>query len=274
MKRILVPTDLSEKATNASVLAIQLAEKMKAEIHFIHLMSIPVDWLHIQNHESMYPEITKEVRKMNNELSEWRDRAEKLGLTAKYYIHYNESHSGILKYAESNDIDLIVMGSKGASGIKEILIGSNTERIVRHAKCPVLVVKGLVDLNSIKKIMLPSDLGPNQKPVAQLAKEWTAMCDAQLYIVKLNTHYSWVDSLQYVEGIESFATDYGINKFEARTFDAEYIEDGIVKCAEELKCELIIMGTHKRTGIAHIIAGSIAEDVSNHASRLVLTVAI
>ncbi|MDX1630184.1 MAG: universal stress protein [Fulvivirga sp.] len=274
MKKILVPTDFSDEATNASTLAIELAEKSKGEIHFLHLMSIPVDWLQIDDQKAIYPEITTQVEHAKNQLDYWKEQARQLNLTAKSYIHYNESQTGILKYANEENVDLIVMGSKGASGFKEILIGSNTERIVRHAHCPVLVVKEKISFAQIKKIMFPTNLEASQNKIAQVAYQWMNICDAKLTIVRLNTHYHWVDSMKFIEEIDSFAAENGITSYEARTFDADYIEDGIIECAETINCDLIVMGTHNRTGIAHIIAGSVAEDVANHAKRLILTISL
>jgi len=271
MKRVLVPTDFSEEANNASAFAIQYAEKTKAEIHFVHLMTIPIDWVQINDQEKLYPEVTKKVNQARSTLSDWVDKADKAGIKAIDYVHYNESNKAILDYVEDHKIDLIIMGSRGASGFKELLIGSNTERIVRHAKCPVLVVKDKINFSEIKTIMMPSDLSKDQLKVAEKAKEWADICDAELHIVRLNTHYRWVHSQTFIEEIESFASEVGLNHIKARTFDADYVEDGIVQAAEDINCQLIVMGTHKRTGIAHIIAGSITEHVSNHAKRLVLT---
>lgn len=274
MKSIVVPIDFSPEAQNAVNLSIEIAQQTKADLHLIHLMTIPVDWLTVDNKEEMYPEITKKVRDTNEKFETIKKKAAFSDVSVFVYIHHNESYRGIIEYAADLDSDLIVMGSKGASGIKEILIGSYTEKIIRHAHCPVLVVKEAIHMNQIKNILMPTDLKPEQGVVVHMAKQWQKLCDAQVHLVKLNTHYTWVDSMEFEEEIKSFISEYQLDAKSSRSFDADYLEDGIIQCAEELNCELIIMGTHKRTGIAHIIAGSISENVSNHAKSLVLTLAL
>jgi len=274
MKKILIPTDFSEEASAACNLAIDVAEKFGSEIHLIHIMAIPINWPRPEAEEKLYPDITKKVNETTRRLNDVKDFVTESGIKCKSLILFNEDQSGIDEYAKENDIDLILMGSKGSSGLKELMIGSNAERAIRHSKCPVLILKQPVLLNNVRKILFVSDLTSSQNKIINLAKHWSEALNAELVICKLNTHYRWVDSLQFVEDIESFASENEIKKYTPKVYEADYLEDGIVKCAEEMNADMIIMGTHQRTGLAHIIAGSVAENVANHAKRLLLTMAI
>ncbi|MTI21782.1 universal stress protein [Fulvivirga sp. RKSG066] len=274
MKSILVPTDFSKEAKHATHLAMQLATKLKASIHFIHVVSVPMDWVKLNDQDRLYPEVTRKINHINNELSNLKTIAENAGLRTFTTVSYKDSYAEILKYLKENNIDLIVMGSKGASGIKELLIGSNTEKIIRHAQCPVLVVKEHMDLDKIKRIMMPTDLEYEQENIAKLVNTWVKLLGAKLYLVKVNINYHWIDSSGFINEIESFAREFKIDTYQARAYDANYLEDGIVQAAKDVKADLIIMGTHSRTGIAHIIAGSVAEDVANQSKSLIMTQAI
>lgn len=269
MKKILIPTDFSKEASRAFNIALQLAKKFNAELHLLHAIELPKDWKYFL--ENDLKEKTEELKKR---LSELKTTAEDEGIKTMTFLGYESVRDEVITYSKEINIDLVVIGSKGASGFKELFVGSNTEQIVRRSKCPVLVVKNAILLEQIKTIMFPTDLSQAQKPVAEAVKLWADKLKAKVCIVKLNTHYKWMDSHKFIEEIESFAREYQIKDFEARTQDADYIEDGIVDAAKEINANLIIMGTHNRTGIAHIIAGSVAEDVANHATGLILTVAI
>jgi len=274
MKKILVPTDFSDQANAAVNLAIDIAEKFNAEIHLIHIMAIPIDWPRQNNDEKLYPDISKNINQKTRKLDILKNDVIDAGVACNSLILFNEDQSGIANYAQKNLVDLIVMGSKGSSGLKELVVGSNAEKAIRFAKCPVMIIKTPVLLRNVKKILFATDLNSSQNEIAQLAKKWSENLSSELIISKLNTHYRWVDSLKFVEEIESFASENEIDNFTAKIYDTDYLEDGIVKCAEEVDADMIIMGTHQRTGLAHIIAGSVAEDVANHAKRLILTVAI
>lgn len=274
MKNLLLPTDFSEEANNAFALALQLAKKNNARLHLLHCATVPIDWIHLSNQEKMYQDVNRKINHAQYQLNMLRENAEKEGIITTAVLSYQDLLKTINQDIEDKHIDLLIMGSKGASGFKEFLIGSNTEKLIRHAGCPVLTVKEAISLQDVKKILFPTDLAPNQIMVAKYAARWAELLGAKLCMAKLNTHYQWIESLKFVKEIETFASQCNINSFEAMTFDTDYLEDGIIEAADKVKADLIVMGTHHRTGVAHIIAGSVAEDVANHAKRLILTVGL
>ena len=142
MKRILVPTDFSECANQALKAATLMAKKLQADVHLLHIMDVPVDWMALgnQNQQNLYPDITAKVKAVNVKLAELVKQLEDNGVTAHFYLEYNSDHKAIIKFSESLKIDMIIMGTKGASGLKEFFIGSLSQKIVRLAECPVLVV--------------------------------------------------------------------------------------------------------------------------------------
>ncbi len=274
MKSLLLPTDFSTEADNAFALALQLAKQNDAKLHLLHCATVPIDWIHLSNQEKMYQDVNKKINHAQYKLNMLRETAEKEGIIASAMLSYQDLLKTINQDVEELNIDLLIMGSKGASGFKEFLIGSNTEKLIRHAGCPVLIVKEAINIQDVKTILFPTDLSSQQIMVAKYAAKWAKMLGAKLCLTKLNTHYQWIESANFVKEIETFAGQCGINSFEAMTFDADYLEDGIIEAAEKVKAGMIIMGTHKRTGIAHVIAGSVAEDVANHAKRLILTISL
>ena len=141
IRRILFPTDFSEPAREAQQYAVALAERFGAELHLLHIVA-PVMPYPDASSPWVMPE--KEV-KLQIAAADQRLSVE---LDPKWTSQHNAKHATvtgfavdeILKYAEANQIDLIVLGTHGHTGLSRFLIGSVTEKVVRLAKCPVLTV--------------------------------------------------------------------------------------------------------------------------------------
>jgi nucleotide-binding universal stress UspA family protein len=146
-QRILVPTDGSQAATEASEQAIELATLCDATVHSLHVVERP----HRQSSESLtdiampaLPEETLADREHAGErlTAAVADRATERDLDTKTAVTRGIAHETILEYVEARDIDLIVMGTHGRSGLDRWLIGSVTERVIRQTNVPVHVVRG------------------------------------------------------------------------------------------------------------------------------------
>jgi len=140
-KKILIATDGSEHTKNAVNYGIDLAKNTGAKLHAIYVVdtaafaSIPMDaaW------ESMYELLKQEGDEATRYVSE---KAEEESLEVEKSTIEGHPAEEIIKYAENNSIDIIVMGTLGKSGLDRFLLGSVAEKVVRNSKIPVLVVKG------------------------------------------------------------------------------------------------------------------------------------
>lgn len=145
-ERILIPTDGSEVAEVAVDHALDLAEKYDAEIHALYVVDTDavayglgteqVDRLRQGNFQGM-TELREAAEAATGSV---RDQAEARGLSVVDHYSGGRPHDMIATYAEDNDIDLVVMGSHGRSGVRRALLGSVTERTLRSTHVPVLVV--------------------------------------------------------------------------------------------------------------------------------------
>lgn len=186
MKKILVPTDFSECAVKAGKVAMDLARKQSASLHFLHIIDIPADWITIVSkaETTLYADITKKVNDHQQQLSQLVSEARSEGIDAQKHLLYNQDYKGILAYARDQKVDMIVMGSHGASGFREWLIGSNAQRVVRDSEVPVLVVKGEEAAVKTDRLLLHNDFEIDELesfvPVVNLAKELDAKVDLLL----------------------------------------------------------------------------------------------
>jgi nucleotide-binding universal stress UspA family protein len=144
LRKILVPLDGSEWSFRAARYAIKIATMAKAEIVCLHAVSNPPYTVYAHADE-LVPRYIEEAR---NEAQKWCDDlkviAEKAGLTrltAETIVNALSVADAITRYAEENYVDLIVMGTKGRTGLKKVLLGGVASPVISHAKCPVLVVR-------------------------------------------------------------------------------------------------------------------------------------
>ena len=157
MKNILVPTDFSPLANSASEYALKIAQKAKAEIHFLHIQFTPVDWVKLDlEKEKNYPETLKQIGHAKHELSQWEKKAEDLGLKVRTFLTFDAGRDEIIKHVSNFHHDFVVMGSHGASGARETFMGSTAQKIIRNATAPVLVIKEKPPRFPMKSIVFAS----------------------------------------------------------------------------------------------------------------------
>jgi hypothetical protein len=158
---------------------------------------------------------------------------------------------------------LVVMGTHGASGLKEYLIGSNTEKMVRLSPVPVLTVRKSFDLPQIKDIVFPTNLHLDQVNLVARIKEVQSFFSAKLHLLLVNTPYNMKRTIDETQMMEGYAKHYKLRDYTLNTRNDFHVEDGIINFAHEIKADMIAMGTHGRRGLAHLFMGSVAEEVVN-----------
>lgn len=144
IKRILVAVDGSGNSIKASKHAIDMAKKMDASLTVLYIFS-PATYIDLgyANVGKLRKIESTEKKHAQREVEKVKKKALEEDVTVKtdVLIKYTSVVKEILEYAESNKIDLIIMGSRGMTGIKKMLLGSVASRVVTYSQCPVLVVK-------------------------------------------------------------------------------------------------------------------------------------
>lgn len=271
MKKILVPTDFSKEATYALELATEMAAEKKAELHLLHVMEIPYgsysvmgEFIPTSSFENVFQ--VQLIKQTKSELDGLVDSLTERGVDAVAHFVFGNTFSHIHKIVTSQDMDMIVMGSKGASGLSEFFIGSNTEKVIRHATCPVLTVKGETHLKDIKSLAYATDCTIEQEQLVTHIKTLQELLDFQLYLVRVITPYNFLVKSSAMEQLNTFAEKHAFKSFILSTIEAEFAEEGILAFAEHNKIDMVALGTHGRTGLAHLFGGSVSETVANHAN--------
>ena len=206
MKSILIPTDFSENSSHAVDVSIQLAKRQGAEIHFLHITDIPIDWLTLVEkvEKKLYADITQKVDQLNVQLEELVEKASEKGILAKKFLMYNKNYRGIIEHAEEYQNDMIVMGSQGASGLKEFLIGTYTQRVIRHAKTPVLVIKNKVGDINFDRITFYSDFRPTDLSKFARVVDLVKQLGGKLQLLLISTPNNFFETKESTLRLESY----------------------------------------------------------------------
>lgn len=281
MQTILVPFDFSEESEHAFDLAQQLATLAKCKLKLVHIVEIPtaqsfstMGEMNLDSTQLNQIYMIELVEKRKQQLKEIEAQHQNKPYQFKSRISFGNPYAGISSEIAEIKADLVVMGSKGSAGLEELLIGSNTEKVVRHAICPVITVKHPVDAASIKKIIFASDFSEETKMVIQHIKSLQELLGAELSLVKINTPSFFETSKDSRVKIKQFIQSHGLSNTLPVIYNSTSEEEGIIEYAEEINADMIAMATHGRTGFMHLLSGSIAEDVVNHAKRPVWTMKI
>ncbi|HEY5917477.1 MAG TPA: universal stress protein [Chryseolinea sp.] len=265
MEKILVPCDFSEQAIHAFRLAIDIANTSSAEVHVLHVIELPI----------MHDDVLTPLPSFDeNLLKELGERAEiKLAelkkesrqeLFVTTVIEFGPIVSTITNYQEANNIALIVMGTKGISGIEEVFIGSTAEKVVRHASCPVAVVKRRTTVSELRHIVFPNSLEKGQEDLVMHVKALQDVLKATLHIVWIDTSDKSDDHTLIKQQLEDFAKRFMLKDYTINVFKANDRETGIINFTHWINASMIAMGTHARKGLSHFFKGSVTEDVVNH----------
>ncbi len=271
MKRILIPTDFSEHAEYALKVAAQIAKKNNSEIFLLHMLELPHHAGDAIGSGHNIPEIMFFKNAAIKKLEDLMDADYLDGLEVSEIVQFEKTFDGILKISKKNNIDLIVMGSHGSSGFKEMFIGSNAEKVVRNSNVPVLVIKKESDNFKVNKFVFASDFTEEIKKPFEKVLDFAKKFDAELHLVMINTPSNFKSTIVAEKIMSDFVSNFKIEKYKTHIYNDINKEKGILNFSKSINADLIGISTHGRKGLSHFFNGSMPEDIVNHAKKPVVT---
>lgn len=277
MKKIIVPVDFSETSEHALHAAAKLAKKTNSKIIVLHMLELAT--VHAYGRETKEQHTAKAIfyiKLAEKKLDAFIQKEYLNGISITPIIRQFKVFSELNEVAEEQKADLIVMGSKGTSGLSEFFVGSNTEKVVRHSQIPVLVIKSDSSQLEFNTVVFATDF--SEKAVASFLTfvKTIEPLGAQILLLHVNVPgegFSTTDAMERKIATFLQKADGNLNRWDDVKFVADHsVEDGIVKFANKVKADLIAIPTHGRTGLSRFFEGSISEDLANHANFPILTV--
>ncbi len=267
MKKVLVPVDFSSASEHAMNFASEICKLTGGEVTLLHILESPYSGFSVAGEMdlgSMQMFYQGEfIRAVHDKLEDWRLRLEEGGTPVVAKMKEGHAFQNISKTIAEVDADLVVMGSNGASGLKEIFVGSNAAKTVRHAKCPVIVIKQETHVEDLKSLVFATDTSHEQESVVDEVKQIQKLLDVNLHVLKVKTPYNWLKESQMKAQLDHFSDRNEFEEYSTSFIDADFVDEGALKFAEEQNAGMVLIGTHGRTGLGHLIGGSISESIVN-----------
>ena len=287
---ILLATDCSAEARRAQEIAVFLAKTCRAELDILSVLEAPPGMdPEYQVNQVYLEQLRKDIRKQTDLLVR---EAEAQGLSVKAEIVPGMPSQQINEAARVRKSDLVVMGTRGRTGMTHVLLGSTAEGVVRGAPCPVLTVRSVSGRGQpapgiqVTRILVPVDFSD-------------CSIEALEYTVQAANVFAASVTLLHVIEPASYGLDFTLSHagnaqsakaalekrleeltalFKGQGISAHYRLQGgapggaITDSARAVNADLIVMGTHGRRGFSHLVSGSVAEAVLRQAPCPVLTV--
>jgi len=274
MKKIIVPVDFSNHSNYALESAAILAKKYDAEIIALHMLEISETIL-TKGETDLQDETVFFLKLAEKRFTEFLAQDYLEGVKVTPIVKHFKVFSEVNEVAKEQNADLIVMGSHGSSGLKEIFVGSNTEKVVRYSDIPVFVVKNKPTNLSFDNVVFASDFSESTVTPYLNASKLFEKLGANLHLIYINTPGDNFNSTSEMEKIVvNFLqkADGNLDKLSEVKYISDYtVEKGVINYANVSGADAIAVATHGRTGFSHFLAGSISEDIANHASLPVVT---
>ncbi|MBP9927080.1 MAG: universal stress protein [Cyclobacteriaceae bacterium] len=275
IKSILVPIDFSPVANNAMETAIAICKRQLATLTLIHV---------VENTYVLYPpeaggatgSILPEMIKQANEGLSKLAKKIRLDhdLVVNHIVQSGNPADEICRWALHKEIDLIVLGTHGASGLREFFIGSNAYRVVKNSSCPVMTIPGFNQWLDFKKILFPIRMVPNALDKYDVVRPIIRKNGSLLQvagIVKKNDTTGILEMKALVDTVQNKIMEDDII-CESEVHYCDNVARQVLAIANDKKPDLIVITATLDSSIRDFFLGPYTQDIVNHAAFPVLSI--
>lgn len=270
MKNILLPTDFSENSWNAIAYALNLFQKTPCSFYLLHVNALSYvtanESPHIQNKDFVEKTFTKPAKKQLRTLlqrieTEFPDQQQHHFFTLTDYNFFVES---VREHVEEKKIDMIVMGTKGATGLKKVIVGSNAADVIKKVKCATLVVPEEATFDHLEEIAFPTDYYLTYgvallKPLYDILQ----IHDSSLQVVHITNKFEDLDVDQQEN--KDLLNDF-FNRFQTKFYNLANrdVEEAIECFVQSRDIKMVAMVAKNLNYFQRILFHSKVEEITYH----------
>lgn len=269
--KILIPTDFSVQAEFAYLMVKKLEENTSIEVHFLHVLEVP---------DTVSMDVNGEIQTCGeidiNYVLKQKEIAERklASIKSMYGAHIHtclvlgKTTDAILNFSGINHFDLIVMGTKGAWGLKETLSGSETQIIARKSEIPLLsLMCDRSDLN-IQNILLVHNFSNPVQEDTKLLRKLIKAFEPKVHFLQITSGKVEADYSSVEANMKRFATLNNITNYECHLINDKDVENGVIHFNQMNNMDLIFIGTH---GAGRMFHQSATEKLINHLFKPIIS---
>lgn len=274
MQKIIIPTDFSELSEYGLSLAVKVADHTPSELHLLHVINLPSHVL-LTNDGELMEDGEMDISIPKKQKEEALAKLETIKSNTKHHVSYcvcfGHVNEEVVKYAEKTKADLIVMGTHGATGVKELINGSHAEYVAMHAEAPVFSLKCDRSDMEIKSIVLAGSFKEDDIPHCEMVVKMQHAFNAKLHLLRINTKDNFISDGEAIAHMKAFAARHELTNVTYAVYNDNDVEEGIIHYAAKENIDVIAIGSMQRTGLNKFIHGCVSADLVNHVFKPLLT---
>jgi len=264
IRRILVPTDFSANAGGAVNYAAALAARLGSRLILFHSVHLPValgnEASGVVSDKQLLENSMAQLNGLKNQIAEQHP-----GLNIEVLNSLGFAVDEIIGFCSTKEADLIVMGTKGAHGLGEILIGSNTAEVISRARCPVLAVPLEAGMNGIRKVLFATNYADQDFQSIFLLTEIFKPWNPEIVIVHSeDSSNPGVENNQFEWFKNQVMTSISYDKFYFNLISGKNTEQAISEFAGENGVDIISVSTRRRNLFEKLTSRSTSRKLAYH----------
>lgn len=279
MKRILVPTDFSTCANNAVNFAIQTAKIIPLQVTLVHALELTgdlyTDYMAVNGEfsHSLLNEVTDKLAILKSSIEETE------GIIIETYVFVGTVKQSIVQVSSEKNIDFIIMGTAGASGIKEKLWGSKTAGIIAKSNVPVLAIPLEHTWKKPQKILLATNNFEKEPVLLDFLFALTDLYKAEVHVaVFTNEEEDLFTSMEHSRSIPAFKEtltgQYHFEKIIVTHLFGKNFEESLQEYIRQNEIDIVAMVTHKRSFTDRLFHPNIVKRLSYHTKIPLLAIPV
>ncbi|MDH4091215.1 MAG: universal stress protein [Cyclobacteriaceae bacterium] len=275
IRRVLVPVDFSQVAVNALETAVAICKRQLTTLTLIHVVENTFRLVPPEAGATVANILPGLVKKANESLNELAKRIRtKHDLVVNHVVQSGNPADEICGWAHQKEVDLIVMGTHGSSGLREFFIGSNAYRVVKNAPCPVMTIPGTRTWIDFKNILFPIRMVPNALDKYEVIRPIVRKNSSSLLIAGIvkENDASGFDKMKELVDTVSRKIDEDQVSCRSKVLYSEDVARQVLAVSEVEKPDLIVITATLDSSLKDFFLGPYTQDIVNHARFPVLSI--
>lgn len=257
MKKILVPTDFSDYSKKAAATAVQIAANADAEIILLHCVVTNLDWAMMSEEKrAKYPETQASTEAAETMLQRQAKTKVFANSKVRCVVAHGVPSEQIIFVATKQKANLIVMGSHGVNEPHEYFIGSNIQKTLRKASCPILMVKKNHRLNSWKKMVFASNFEENVNKEFRQILDFSKLMGATIELLFVNTPGNFKSTPEAYKLMDDFCGHFKNTNMGRSIYNHQEINKGVMEYCQETKANWLALVAHDRRRTPQYLIGN------------------
>lgn len=267
MKKILLPTDFSENAYNAIRYAVQLFKKEECTFYLLNTYTPVLYDNEYLVYNATQPTLTEIYRNRSMEGLERVLRRIRMNYPNDKHHFVKSSSFNLLsdeikEMVVEKNIDLVVMGTKGATGAEEILFGTHTIHAIKKSKCPLLAIPAHFEYRPPKEILFPTDYGADFPKLLKLLKEIAERYESIVHI--LHVYFGEALTEEQEKRKEALGTEFRTNGHHFYSISEKSVAKAIYDFQEENNVDMLVMVNNKHSFFENLLFRPVINEIGFH----------